>query len=145
MKTILIDLNVLLDWLGKREGYEDALAIMVLCTEKIVKAYVCAHEITTLSYFLEKNKKKKEELIAIISLVMKLCEIVPTDRQILERALAGMPDDFEDAVVAESAGIVGVNCIVTKNVKDFKNSLVQVLTPKLLLEKINCNKKQGGS
>ena len=38
--------------------------------------------------------------------------------------------DFEDALQYFSAKAIGVDCIVTRNVKDFPFSELQVLTPK---------------
>ena len=56
MKKVLIDLNIIIDILNKRMDHESALAIFDFCVKKRIKGYVCSHEITTLSYFLEKQK-----------------------------------------------------------------------------------------
>ena len=47
----------------------------------------------------------------------------------LERARSLGWSDFEDAVVAAVAERAGCDCIVTRNVKDFEESPVTVLTP----------------
>jgi predicted nucleic acid-binding protein len=129
MKTILIDLNIILDYLDKRDGHEKALEIIIQCCLKKVKGYICAHEITTLSYFLEKESKDKNKNIKIISGILKIFEIIEINKTILEKALLLNINDYEDAVIVESASEKGINYIITKNIKDFKNSQIKVLLP----------------
>jgi predicted nucleic acid-binding protein len=59
MRTILIDLNIIIDYLDKRPGHEKALEIIIQCCLKKVKGYLCAHEVTTLSYFLDEPPRRK--------------------------------------------------------------------------------------
>jgi predicted nucleic acid-binding protein len=129
MKTILIDLNIILDYLDKREGHEKALEIIIQICLKKVRGYVCAHEITTLSYFLEKESKDRNKNVKIISGILKMFEIIEINKTLLEKALFSNIDDYEDAVVAESAKEKEIDCIITKNIKDFKNSQIKVLMP----------------
>jgi hypothetical protein len=46
MKTILLDLNILLDYLFNRDGHEKVTKIIGMCALKRLKGFVCAHEIT---------------------------------------------------------------------------------------------------
>ena len=129
MKTILIDLNIILDYLNKREGHEKALEIIIQCCLKKIKGFICAHEITTLSYFLEKESRDKNKNIKTISGILKMFEIIEINKTILEKALLLNIDDYEDAVIVTSAGEKRINYIITKNIKDFKNSQIKVLLP----------------
>ena len=52
MKKVLIDLNIILDFLNKRNFHEEAANIINMCVEKKLFGFIAAHEITTLSYFL---------------------------------------------------------------------------------------------
>jgi predicted nucleic acid-binding protein len=52
MRKVLIDLNIILDILGKRMEHEAAAAVFDHCVKRKIKGYVSSHEITTLSYFL---------------------------------------------------------------------------------------------
>jgi predicted nucleic acid-binding protein len=129
MKTIVVDLNVILDYLNKREGHEKALEIIIQSCLKKVKGCVCAHEITTLSYFLEKENKDRNKNIKILTGILKMFEIIEINKTILERALLSNMSDYEDAVVVESAKKKGADYIITKNIKDFKGSQIRALTP----------------
>ncbi|GHU61483.1 hypothetical protein FACS189445_3520 [Spirochaetia bacterium] len=46
MKNITIDLNIILDFLFKREGHEKAAELLKYCANNKAKGYLCAHEIT---------------------------------------------------------------------------------------------------
>jgi predicted nucleic acid-binding protein len=129
MKTILIDLNVILDYLNKRDGHEKALEIVIQCCLKKIRGYVCAHEITTLAYFLEKENKNNNENKKIITKILKMFEIIETNRILLEKALASNIDDYEDAVIVESAKEKNIDNIITRNIKDFKHSSIKALLP----------------
>ena len=133
MKTILIDLNIILDYLNKREGHEKALEIIIQCCLKKVKGFICAHEITTLSYFLERESKDRNKNIKTISGILKMFEIIGINKTLLEKALLLNINDYEDAVMVASASEEGINYIITKNIKDFKNSQIKVLLPEEFL------------
>jgi predicted nucleic acid-binding protein len=129
MKKILIDLNIVLDFLNKREGHEKAARVIDLCATKKVQGFICAHEITTLSYFLSKDTKDKKKRINILNGIMNILEVINTEERILKQALISEIDDYEDAVVEISAKEKGADYIITRNLKDFKKSDVNVLPP----------------
>lgn len=122
MKKALIDLNIILDMLNKRQDHEAALAIVDLCMKKKLKGYISSHEITTLAYFMEKEKYNKIKRNKVISkLLENLSVLSPTERT-LKSALNSDISDYEDAVIDELATNEEVDFIVTRNLKDFKKS-----------------------
>jgi len=129
MKTILVDLNVLLDFLFKREHFQAAQSIINICDSKEVKGFLCSHEITTLSFFLEKHSKDKAKNKFVIGEVLDIFEILHSDKTILKNALSSKVSDFEDAVIVESCKENDIDCIITRNIKDFKNSEIKVFLP----------------
>jgi predicted nucleic acid-binding protein len=129
MKTILIDLNIILDYLEGRDGCEKAGELFAKCFQRELKGYVCAHEITTLSYYLGKTHKDRTENMKIISRILQIFDVIEIGKTILEKAVLSNIADFEDAVIVESAKVKKIDCIVTRNIKDFKNSPIPVLLP----------------
>jgi predicted nucleic acid-binding protein len=129
MKTILIDLNIIIDYLDKRPGHEKALEIIIHCCLKKARGYLCAHEITTLSYFLDKNVKDRSKNIKIISVLLKIFEIIEINKMILEKSLFSDLSDYEDAVIEISAKEKNIDYIITRNIKDFKRSQIKPLLP----------------
>jgi len=133
MKKIVIDINILMDFLFKREGHEKAAEILGLCLKGMVKGYVCAHEITTLSYFLNKTIKNKQKIKKSTSFFINKFEVIEINAEILGKALTSEINDFEDAVIEASSIEKKVEYILTSNIKDFKKSVVNAITPDELL------------
>ncbi|MDR3201307.1 MAG: PIN domain-containing protein [Spirochaetales bacterium] len=133
MKNITIDSNILMDFLFKRDGHEKAAEIFAHCAKKEINGFICAHEITTLSYFLEKSVNDKAMIKKSISGIMKRFKVIEINEEILAIALHSAIDDFEDAVIEVSSKEKNVDYIITRNIKDFKRSLIKALTPEELL------------
>jgi predicted nucleic acid-binding protein len=133
MKKIVIDVNIFMDFLFKREGHEKVAEIFKQCINGNMTGFSCAHEITTLSYFLNKSNKEKIKIKKTISGIMKRFKVIAIDEKILTEALHSDIDDFEDAVIEISSKENGAEYILTRNTKDFRKSIVKPITPEELL------------
>jgi predicted nucleic acid-binding protein len=133
MKKVVIDINILMDFLFKRVGHEKAAEIFNICTKGKIKGYVCAHEITTLYYFLNKAVRNKSKIKKTIAEIMNIFEIIEVNALLLNEALSSEINDYEDAVIEVSARTKGAEFIVTRNIKDFKKSIVNAIIPEELL------------
>jgi len=122
MRKVLIDLNIILDMLGKRTDHEAAAAVFDNCVRRKIKGYVSSHEITTLSYFLEKEKYEKMKKIKIINLLLDNLAVLTAHEKILRNALYSEITDYEDAVIDELAKNGEIDFIITRDLKDFKKS-----------------------
>ena len=129
MKNMVIDINVLMDFLFKREGHEKAAEIFTFCTNGTVRGCICAHEITTLYYFLDKSIREKNKIKKTISVIMGWFKVIAIDEEILRQSLYSEIDDYEDAVIEVSAHVNNAEYILTKNIKDFKKSTIKAITP----------------
>jgi predicted nucleic acid-binding protein len=137
MRKIVIDINIFMDFLFKREGHEKVAEIFKESIKGNVVGFACAHEITTLNYFLRKSNKEKVKVRKTISGIMRRFKIIEINEKILNAALFSEIDDFEDAVIEISAKENGAEYILTRNIKDFKKSIVKAITPEELLLFIN--------
>jgi len=73
---------------------------------------------------------EEKELRDILFNLFDFIEVVPVNLDILKKGLRSSHKDFEDAVqILCASSITGINCIVTRNKKDFKTSEIAVLTP----------------
>jgi len=140
MKKIVIDINILMDFLFKRTGHEKVLEIFINCTTGALKGFVCAHEITTLYYFLNKSIKDKNKIRLSLSGIMNQFTVIEVNETILNKSLYSDIDDYEDAVIEVSASLNNIDYIVTRNMKDFKNSRVKAITPDELIAILKNNK-----
>jgi predicted nucleic acid-binding protein len=136
MKKVLIDLNIIIDFLNKRDDHEAALAVYDKCVKKEIKGYVSSHEITTLSYFLEKEKYERVKRNKIISNLLDNLSILTAHEEILRKSLISELEDYEDAVIDELALNEGIDYIVTRNLKDFKKSRNRIYTAREILDVI---------
>ena len=133
MKNIVIDINIVMDFLFKREGHEKVAEIFKICSKGEIKGYVCAHEITTLFYFLNKSVNDKIKIKKSLSGIMKRFKVIEINEELLHEALNSGIDDFEDAVIEVSANGKNADYILTRNIKDFKKSIVHAITPEEFL------------
>ena len=66
-------------------------------------------------------------------LIVKSFKVIETNEELLYKALASEIGDFEDAVIEASAKEKNASYILTRNIKDFKKSMVNAITPEELL------------
>jgi predicted nucleic acid-binding protein len=137
MKNTVIDINIFMDFLFKRQGHENVVEIFKFCMRGNIKGFICAHEITTLCYFLDKAEKDKIKTKKVISRLMKRFTVIEINEELLSRALNSEIADFEDAVIEVSAIDRNVDYIITRNIKDFKKSIIPAKTPEELILIIN--------
>ena len=133
MKRIVIDINILMDFLFKREGHDKVAQIFKLCTDGKIKGFVCAHEITTLYYFLNKSVKDKIKIKKSLLFIMSNFEIIEINAEILNKALTSAINDYEDAIIEVSSINKKAEYILTRNIRDFKKSIIKAITPEELI------------
>jgi len=57
-------------------------------------------------------------------------KVIAVDVDILKKGLLSNHKDFEDSIqIFCASSIEMINCIITRNIKDFKGSKIKVLTP----------------
>lgn len=137
----LLDINVILDFMAIRKSYEDAASVMNLAMRRSFHAYVSAHEITTLSYFLEKDRRFRGTFREKIAFLLEMVRVLPVDKTALEEALVSKMDDFEDAVLESLSLRENLDCIVTHNISDFARSRIPALTPSAFLKRMEADQK----
>jgi len=131
--SILIDLNILLDVLQKREPFYEASANLLAAIETgRVDGYVAAHSIPTLFYLNQKDRGTSEAR-AMITNLMQFIKVAPVDHSTIEQALNLDYVDFEDSVQMITAVQCKLNCLITRNIKYYRPALLPVLQPVVFL------------
>lgn len=131
---ILFDTNVILDvMLLRNPFYESSSLILAQVELKNIEGFVCSTTVTTIHYLVEKVKGSKIALSQIEN-ILKIFQISQVDKSCLESALKSKIEDYEDAVLDESATRERVDGIVTRNIKDFKQSKLNIYDPEELLK-----------
>lgn len=134
MQKILLDTNIIIDFLGERKNfYDPAAKIITLADRKKIKIYVSAVSMARAYYVLAKYENKKAALEKVRKFKV-LCEISLMNNEVFEKALNAQFDDFEDALQYFSAVENRCDLIITRNEKDFKTALIPVMNPENYLQ-----------
>lgn len=135
-RRIFIDTNIMLDLLGERKPFYDPIAKIATLAEKERLTMVASTlSFATVNYFLSKFEtpeiaKEKLRKFKII------CEVSAMDEQTIEKGLNSSMKDFEDALQYFCATETNCVIIITRNGKDFKTSLLPVMTAEEFLKSI---------
>ncbi len=137
MDRILVDTNIVIDLLAKREEFlPEAQVLFTLADRKEIKLYVSSLTFANTNYILSQNLKLSDAR-KILRQFKVLIEVLPLDDKIIELSLDSDFSDFEDAIQYYTAIENGLKIIITRNLKDFKKSTIPVLTAKDYLKTIS--------
>jgi len=119
MKRVLLDTNVVLDFLLKREpNYGYAQDVIKEVVNGNVQGYITASMATDVFYLLQKTNGKTFAFNSLDDLLIIL-DVLTVYRDDVYSALNSGWDDFEDALQAQVAVRSGMDAIVTRNIKDY--------------------------
>ena len=110
-----------------REDAEAACAVFDGAERGEYVLHICALSFTTMYYSLRKILTR-EQRISALSQLREVLKVAQVDAGVIDLALKSGWKDFEDAVqyfsaVADSQ----ITAIISRNVKDFKNSTLEVV------------------
>ena len=134
MSKLLIDTNVVLDLLAKREPfYNSAAKIFSLADKKKLKLSISSLTFTNTNYVLTRLKSAIESR-EILRRFRVLVQVLSLDEKIIDLALNDNNfKDFEDGLQYYSAIENDQDIIITRDLKDFKESKIPVMTPEEFL------------
>ena len=135
---IMIDTNVILDCLLDRQPFaDDAQEILELCARGKHEGCILASTVTDIFYIAEKYMDDMHELYLLMDDLLEELLLIALSRRDLMIAVDRRELDFEDCVLSVCAESAGCDVIVTRNLKDFKNSNVMAVLPKTFIRKYN--------
>ena len=126
---VLIDANIVLDVLQKREPYwKDSSVIWKLCETEQAEGYVSTLTFANLMYVMrrELDPAQIRDVLDKLRLIFRFADFTAAD---LEKAADMGWDDFADAIQAATAERIMADSIITRNVRDFRSSRVIAFTP----------------
>jgi len=135
MTNILLDSDIILDFFFDRKPYSDHSAkVLSLCESNEIKGFITPVILSNL-YYLLRQSSTHEKVIDKLSQLISITEVLLIDRNSIIHALNSNFNDFEDALQNFSAECNGnISLILTRNLKDFKNSSLGVMTPENYLK-----------
>lgn len=134
---VLIDTCIVVDILQKREPFcHAAMEILLSVSNRKCIGILTAKAITDIYYILRRSIHNEEEVRKLLRILFTLFEVKDTFSADRELALDSSMKDYEDAVMVQTALRIGADCIVTRNLKDYKLSSFPVYSPEQFISEL---------
>lgn len=141
MKSVLCDINFILDIFLKREPfYTPSARLFSLIEEKKLRGFLSAQSFPILFYLLVKEIKR-EKALRVLEKLRIVFSIAAVDEKVIDLALASDFKDFEDAVQYYSAIHARADCVITRNKSDYRAEGIPVITPEEFLAAIAADRR----
>lgn len=135
MKKLFVDTNIVIDLLSRREPFfEEAATLFSLADKKQVELSISSLTIANTSYTLlrQMDSSKTKSILRKLKLIL---EILPVDDKVVGLALNDDTfTDFEDGLQYFTAIENQQEVIISRNLKDFKNSIIPTMTAKQFIK-----------
>ncbi len=133
----LLDTCVVMDFLQNREPFSlAAKSIFRAAATDWFTGYITAKSATDIYYLTHRcthsdkeSREKLNQLLTILGLLDTTCDDV-------FHAISSSVSDFEDAVMIETAVRSRMDCIITRNTKDYAKASLPIYTPDEFLTRL---------
>ena len=131
----LIDTCIIIDALQSREPFnKDAETIFLSVANRRCVGFLTANSVTDIYFLMHKALHSAAETRKALSILFSLFEIIDTCGIDCRKALTSGVSDYEDAVMIETAARAEIDCIVTRNLKDYAGAPMPVYSPTQFIE-----------
>jgi predicted nucleic acid-binding protein len=135
---VLIDTNVILDFLLEREPFrEDAEALFQAIYSGQIEGYVTATTVTDIFYIVRRQTRSIERARVAVSTTLTAMEICTVNSDVLAAAFASNLKDFEDAVQLACAIANNLDAISTRDTQGFAGAILPIFSVGELLERLS--------
>lgn len=133
--NLLIDTNIIIDALASREPWShEAEKLFLSAANQMADMYITASSATDIYYILRKYLHDEKKTRKVMENLYELFGILTvTGKDCMEALISSVIKDYEDAVVEQVARVNEMDYIVTRNLKDYENSICKVIFPKDVL------------
>lgn len=127
---LFVDADVVIDFFTDREPHANpASELFELNEQGSVNLYLSAVSINNIYHIVRKFLGHKKTL-EVVETLTEMTEIIGTAKIEIIQALKNDFSDYEDSIQYSSAlTIKDLDAIITRNVKDYRNSSIAVITP----------------
>lgn len=134
---ILVDTCVVLDVYQRRETFfEGSFEFLKRSLLRDDELFITSNSFTDIHYLLFKgihDEKKTRRLLTKMFEIFSILDVTSLD---CLNAMESKMKDLEDALLVECAKSNHIDIICTRNIKDFKNSDIKVVTPAEFLDNL---------
>jgi predicted nucleic acid-binding protein len=137
MNQVFVDTDVCLDLLSGRKPFNTSAEILFSMADiKKLEIYVSSLSFSNIDYVLRSQYSSLHSR-QIIARFKTLVNVLSVDSHTIDLAIASEFNDFEDAIQYACALENNIPVIVTRNHKDFKKSVVLVVSPETFLSSLS--------
>ena len=135
---LLIDTNVVLDVLLKREPFYEAAADVLKLTQRDdVREYISASAVTDIYYIAHRQLKDKAAVKELLKRLLMVVSVAAVSEREIVSALDLAWSDFEDSVQYSVALLNEMDGLVTRNPTDYVDVDIAIWEPKQILQKLS--------
>jgi len=131
MKNIFLDTNVLIDFFADRKPFSlNAAKLFDYSLKRKINIYISAISYNNI-YYIIRQSLSHSETIKLLTEISEWTNVIDLTKDIINKSLKSDLKDFDNAIQYNCAkSLKKIDCIVTRNTKDFKTSSLPILTPK---------------
>ena len=131
--NIFLDTNIILDYLdtNRQKLFPDSVKIFQLLENGDINLFASALTFSNIAYIL--RRMNYAGLMQTFADLREVIDVLPTDKDVLDTAIGSSFTDFEDAVQYYTAVCGNADVVITRNVDDFIQTSVPVMTPSAYL------------
>ena len=139
MIRVLLDTNVVLDFLLDRAPFADAAAALWQANDDgQIEAYISV--VTPVNvFYIARKLKGAATARQLVESLLSACRVCAPDRSALLSALALPVKDYEDAVQVVSAQAEMLDALITRDPDDYEGVQLPVFSPADFLEQLAPN------
>ena len=127
---------MILDISIKRElDIKDSVKLIDMAENGLYKGYTSTIIFSNI-YYIQRKLIGHEVSINFLKNLRLLVTVLNVDDSIIHKALESDFNDFEDAIQYFTAIENSMDCIITRNVDDYKKSIIPVYTPTELIKQV---------
>lgn len=130
MKKVFLDTNILIDLIADRKPFSKFAAQLFQLGEKgEIELFTSSHSIATTHYILKKYVDE-QQLREVLFDLLDFLAVVSVDVDVIKKGLKSNHKDFEDSIqIMCASSVSGIDVIITRDLKDFRESEIPVMSP----------------
>ena len=133
MNRYFVDTDVILDLLSARIPHFHFAAVLFSLAEMGKYELYTSPTVFTNAFYILRKQLGNEKAKNTLRKLRIILHVVDSTEKVIDQALNSDFSDFEDAIQCYTALNNNMQCIITRNIKDYKNSGVLVQTPEVFL------------
>lgn len=136
---LLVDTNVLIDFLSvRRPFYDEARLLMIAGRVGEFELWMTSSQVTDLIYVLSDGGRQAlmPSVLERLRGLRTFVEVFAVGEAEVDRMLSTSWKNPEDALMFESALSLKADAVITRNAKDFESSLVRAMTAREFFDRL---------